>query len=322
MRQAMLRSTESLVALSAAVLLAACGCGSAIAAQAATPAAAPEPPDAHEAAGATYRGVEEAGESITLASGRWEGRPFVDGGASRPVVGLIDGSLHTGDLDGDGADESVVLLWSASGGSGTRTHVAVLARSGAGVENVATRLLGDRVQLRDLRIAGGALLIDVVRAGPEDAACCPGELASYAWSLDAGDLEDRKPPAVTGRLALAVLEGDTWTLSRFARDEPAPPTPAVTLGFAAGQFSGSAGCNNYFAAASEGEAQPGAIGLGPVGATRRMCAEAEMAVEDRFLAQLGKVSRFGFMNGRLILDYGDDVMLFDRVIKGDPDRAD
>lgn len=319
MSQATLRMTGFLVALSAAATLAACGGGPA--GQAPAPAAVAAPPGAGEAAGATYHGVEEAGESFTLAGGHWEGQPFMEGGSSRPAAGLVDGSLQTGDLDGDGADESVVLLWSSSGGAGTRTYLAVLKRTGAGIENIATRLLGDRVQVRDMSIAAGAIRIDVVRSGPEDAACCPGELATYAWSLGAGSLEDHQPAVVTGRLSLALLEGGSWTLSRFAWEDPAPASPVVTLGFAEGQFSGSAGCNNYFVAASDGEAQPGSVALGPVGATRRMCPEPEMAVEDRFLAELGKVERFGFMNGQLMLDYRDGVMLFDRVAAGDPGPA-
>lgn len=44
-----------------------------------------------------------------------------------------------------------------------------------------------------------------------------------------------------------------------------------------------------------------------------MCPDEEMAVEDRYLRQLGSVSGFGFLNGRLMLSYPDGVMLFDRV---------
>ena len=55
------------------------------------------------------------------------------------------------------------------------------------------------------------------------------------------------------------------------------------------------------------------VQLGPVGATRMMCPDQEMAVEDRYLRQLGSVTAFGFMHGQLMLSYPDGVMLFDRA---------
>jgi len=271
-------------------------------------------PTAGEVANITYRGIEEAGGPVTLRDGSWEGAPFVEGGASRAAAGLVPGVLLTGDLDGDGDEEAVVLLYSSSGGSGTRSSIAIVDRRRGAAENVATRLLGDRVQVRSMSIASGMLSIDVVRAGPTDPACCPGELATYTWTLGPNGLRDGQPPAVTGRLTTALLDGTEWTLSHFAYDEEAPGSPAVTLAFSGGQLRGEAGCNAYFTALADlPDAGAGALRLGPVGATRMMCPEEQMAVEDRYLRQLGSVSGFGFMNGRLMLSHPDGVMLFDRA---------
>ena len=106
----------------------------------------------------------------------------------------------TGDLDGDGDEEAVVLLSSSSGGSGTRSSIAIVDRRRGRAENVATRLLGDRVQVRSMKIVSATLSIDLVRAGATDPACCPGELATYTWALGPDGLGDRQPPAVTGSL--------------------------------------------------------------------------------------------------------------------------
>ena len=46
---------------------------------------------------ATYSGIYE--HTITLRDGRWEGEPFIKGGASRPAVGLVEDFSLTGDLD-------------------------------------------------------------------------------------------------------------------------------------------------------------------------------------------------------------------------------
>ena len=269
-------------------------------------------PSADEVANISYRGIEEAGGDVTLQGGSWEGAPYVEGGASRPRVTLAPGPLRTGDLDGDGNEETVVLLASSSGGSGVRSSVAVVGRRHGKPENLATRLLGDRVQLRSMRIDGGKLSIDVVRAGPDDPACCPGELATYSWRLGTKRLEDDRPPTVTGRLSAGVLAGTEWVLRSFAYGDEAPAAPVVTLAFAEAQLSGKAGCNGYFGAfADMPNAGTGALKLGPVGATQMMCPDEAMAVEDRYLRQLGSVSGFGFMNGRLMLSYPDGVMLFD-----------
>ena len=89
-------------------------------------------PSVEELAVATYEGITE--EPITLIDGRWEGEPYVEGGASRPSVGLIDHFVLNGDLNGDGRAEAAALLWSSSGGSGTRLYLAVV---GTGVDVIA-----------------------------------------------------------------------------------------------------------------------------------------------------------------------------------------
>jgi len=63
-----------------------------------------EAPTAAELANATYIGFEEG--PATLVEGRWEGEPYVEGGASRPSAGLVEDFAPAGDLNGDG---SVIL---------------------------------------------------------------------------------------------------------------------------------------------------------------------------------------------------------------------
>jgi heat shock protein HslJ len=309
----MMKPSRSVYWIATAVFL--CACGKAPPAGAPGPGVAPTagPPTLDEAAVATYRGIEEAGGEVTLADGLWEGRPFREGGSVRPAVGLVRELLLKGDLDRDGSDESVVFLWSGSGGPGTRAHVAVLDRSAGEVVNVATRLLGDRVQVRHAALDGDLLRLDIVNAGPGDAACCPGELTSLAWGLGDGALQDREPPMVTGRLGLPLLAGSAWRLSRFTWSEEAPASSPVTLAYEDGRLSGNAGCNDYWAAATQGSEVPGTVEVAPPVATRKLCPPAEMQVEDRFLQQLGSVRRFGFMNGQLMLSYDGGEMLFDRV---------
>jgi hypothetical protein len=112
-------------------------------------------------------------DPVTLRDGRWEGEPYVAGGASRPTAGVIDD-----------------LLWSATGGSGTRNHVAVFTHNGTGVSSVSAALIGDRVKLREARIVQGRIEIDVVQHGPDDAMCCPSVDATRVWLYDGEQLRE------------------------------------------------------------------------------------------------------------------------------------
>ena len=272
-------------------------------------------PMPNELENATYRGFQIVKESVTLAGGRWEGEPETAGSAARPQIVLARDFRLVGDLDADGADEAVVLLSESGGGTGHWDYVAVVDRQAGELRNIATALLGDRVQVRDARIEDGRILVDLVQAGSQDAMCCPGELVTRGWHLRPGGLEEFVTSSKSGRLSLATLGGSEWVLRRWSWDEAAGATPAVTLAFEDGKFVGKSGCNRYFAPATDGE-MPGDASVGPAGATRMSCPEPAMQVEDRFLKQLAAVKKYGFVAGQLALSYqsGDTlgVMLFER----------
>src|SRR5215831_9584615 len=66
----------------------------------------------------SYSGIEGLEGSVKLVDGKWTGRPYKKGSASRPVVSLVGDLRITGDLEGDGTDDAVVLLNYAPGGTG------------------------------------------------------------------------------------------------------------------------------------------------------------------------------------------------------------
>jgi len=287
------------------------------AAQFASPAPVAErpAPTLQELKNASYTGVEEAGAAFMLAGGKWEGQPFAPGAASRPSVTFVRDFRLAGDVDGDGAEEAVVLLAANAGGSGEMSYLAVVGRPGGNVANIATAPIGDRVQVREARIARRRIVLDVVQAGENDAACCPGDLVTRTWELSGAGLKEAAP-VKTGRLSLETLAGSEWVLTWWAWDEAAPAAPEVTLKLDGTRLGGSAGCNHYFAQVTPGDS-PGGIKIGPAGSTRKMCPEAEMAVEQRFLEQLAGVTQIRFVAGRLALPYAkkdhvSGTMLFDR----------
>ena len=262
---------------------------------------------------ATYRGIEEADGPVSLADGRWEGAPFDSGAASRPAVRIVRAHAPQGDLDG-GEPESVALLAASAGGTGSQLYAAIMARRDGRWQNVATAPVGDRVEVRDARVVARQLVLDVVQAGPEDALCCPGELATRTWELH-GDSLVELPVRVTGRLGPAVLEGSEWVLRGWSFDEAAPAEPAVTLQSSDGRWAGSSGCNRYMLDVAPGE-MPGEVKLGAAVDSRFACPDPAGAVEARYLRALAGVTRFQFIGGRLALfhESGEEsgVLLFER----------
>lgn len=257
----------------------------------------PVAPTPAEAASSAYSGIYD--EPVTLTDGVYEGARFETGGASRPRVDLIPGMHLDADLDGNPGDEAVVLLAESSGGSGSFTYLGVLARADEGVRNVDTVALGDRVQIRGWHVEDGAVVVSLVEAGPEDAACCPSRLVKRRWVLREGSLRESAAES-EGTLGPSALEGVQWRLTGFGVDESLPAKPEVFLEIHGDRISGNSGCNRYTASLAAGTS-PGEIHFGPLAGTRMACPGAPMVLEQRFLETMASVSRFSFHFGRLVL---------------------
>lgn len=148
------------------------------------------PPTLGDIRNATVAGLFD--DPVTLRDGRWEGEPYVAGGASRPTAGVIGDMSVTGDLNGDGTEEVVAFLWSATGGSGTRSYIAVFSNDETGASNRSTAPIGDRVRLREARIVNGRIEVDVVQHGPGDAMCCPSIEVTRVWLYDGQQLREAR----------------------------------------------------------------------------------------------------------------------------------
>jgi heat shock protein HslJ len=287
----MIRITAYLMAAVAAVL----------GALAVTPANAT--PTLEQLANTAYTGIFE--HAITLTNGRWEGEPFVAGGASRPAVGLVEDFILTGDLNDDGHDEAVVLLWESTGGSGIYNYIAVTGMRDDKPYALGTALIGERVQVRSGRITGNRIELDVVQQGPGDAACCPSQKATRYWTLDATGLHVHAS-RITGRLSLADLAGPEWVLNRLDANKPLAAQPEITLLFDGDRVSGKSACNRYFAGVKETGEQPGDLRISRIGGTRMACPKELMNLENRYLEALGKVTRYSFQAGKLALTWRKD----------------
>jgi heat shock protein HslJ len=247
---------------------------------------------------ATYRGIYD--RPVTLTDGKYEGAPFQPGGAARPQLVFAGGLVARGDLNHDGGDEAVVMLAESSGASGTFNYLAVVAAQDGKPVNVATAALGDRVQLRAMKIVGGQLIVDLVAHGPGEAMCCPTLKVRRTLTLN-GDRLVEVGRQEMGPISVADLAGVTWRLEEISFGEPVPAEPAISLRIDKEQIVGAAGCNNYFAPYTR--AGPGKIAVAAAGATRKACSEPIMNLEARYLRALEAVTSYSFLAGRLALTY-------------------
>ena len=264
-----------------------------------------DPLSATALANATYHGLKSDNVAVTLVDGEWQGEPYQEGGAVVPRVQLLGNLMARGDVTGDGAEDAVVLVNFAPGGTGQLLHLALMSVREGKAQQTAAAFIGDRVKTRDLRIDNGTIVLDLVQAGPRDASCCPGELATRQWHFANGTLIEIDSGVDSRRLSPAALEGQAWQLARWQYREPVSESISITFAYEDGKVSGNAGCNNYFAGMAAGD-MPGDITIALPGATRMACPDpATGAAEQRFLSILPAVRQFSWMSGQLILNYGE-----------------
>jgi len=268
------------------------------------------PPTIEALGNITYHGVFD--DPVQFNGGLWQGEPFEPGGAARPAAGLVRNFRLTGDLDGDGNAESVVLVWETSGGSGSHTFVAAVGTRDGELVNLGTALIGDRTQVQTAGIADGRIELNVVQRGPDDAACCPSQKARHVWTLGADGLS-KVASEINGTLSLEDLADRRWVLTHLGWSEPAPVKPEISLTFENESVSGSSGCNRYSAGVTPG-GMPGDLKLGAAVSTRMACPNEIMDLEARYLRQLGSTVKFSFLAGNLAITGTEDgkstLMLF------------
>jgi hypothetical protein len=288
-----LRSTRTAIVLAAfaAALIPA-------AAAHATRAAAVTP---EELGSLRYR-IEGEREPLRMRDGHWQGSPAAPGSATVPRARVHTELIARGDLDDDGHEDAVVLLEHDPGGSGTFLHLAVVSHRAGRPAMVASRLVGDRMQVRGLRVEGQQIVLDVVRAGSGDPSCCPGELASLTWTLKRRKLEPGPERGAPSRLTPAALEGVSWTLTHWAPGEAVKLARPIEWRVEAGRASGFSGCNRFQAGVTAEPADSaGALKFSVPATTRMACEPDAMQAEVRFLTALGSVTAFGYRFGRLVL---------------------
>lgn len=123
---------------------------------------------------ACYKGIEPE-KDVCLKNGRSEGPPAVVLGAERAA----------GDLDGDGAAETALLLTKNPGDPLQQTYLVVAAWRGDRIVTLATALLGNQVRVQSFTVSGGKIHLQGSRSASARTAMMPVNLV---FSLRGGKL--------------------------------------------------------------------------------------------------------------------------------------
>ena len=158
---------------------------------------------------ATYLSANLPGGKATLKEGGFE--QSTGPGATQKVVSRILGPIATGDLNGDGAADAVLILATNTGGTGTFVELHAVLNDGGKPQDAARADLGDRVFLKSLAIdPAGAIVVRMLTHGPKDPMCCPSEEVTQTYKLDGNALKLVSPAAKPGTT-------------------PSPATPPLTV---------------------------------------------------------------------------------------------
>ena len=130
-------------------------------------------------ANATYESMLANGP-VQLVDGKYEDT------ANKIIVVLADEPRAYGTLDGQ--EVAAVLIGENGGGSGIFTSLAIVAEQDGAPVNIATTLLGDRVNVFSMEIADDQVTLVALTQGPNDPMCCPTQIVRQSYTLDGATL--------------------------------------------------------------------------------------------------------------------------------------
>lgn len=145
----------------------------------------PAPPRSEEQANMAYSSEFTGSGSATLVDGEYRA-PAGPGSATEIVVRLTDDVAY-GDLNGQ--PSAAVVLVSSGGGSGSFYTLHAVQTVDGEPTDIASTLLGDRIQVGKLAIEDNLIVVDMITQGPDDPMCCPTQTVVQAYALVGSQLE-------------------------------------------------------------------------------------------------------------------------------------
>lgn len=211
-------------------------------------------------------------------------------------------------------------------------------RTGSATQAVSVSAIPDTPPTAVIEGPGVAMVGEQVTFSAAGSVPGTNAIASFAWQMGDGTGSEAIPdstyttiygvpglyyPSVTvydanglsstASMAIqvnATLEGQTWSLTTAA------PGTAITIQFANGTLSGSAGCNSYSAGYTTtmmaGPANT--ISVGPINSTQALCPEDIMAQETAYLAQLQTAGPYTISGTMLTLQTEAGALVYQTVM--------
>ena len=126
-------------------------------------------------------------DTVALVNGRAE-REAAPGSATKVTTTLAD-LRASGDVDGDGRPDTVVVLIYQPGSSGTFSYLAVLLNATGGVTTAPAVLLGDRIKISGVKLDGRTIVVDVLdRTAGQPFSESPSVASTKRFVVDRGAL--------------------------------------------------------------------------------------------------------------------------------------
>ncbi|MDX1579147.1 MAG: META domain-containing protein [Gemmatimonadota bacterium] len=283
--------------------------------------APPDPTSEEHLRQGTY--LAQDGTAIQLVDGEREAE--APGGVSYRLL-----RTARGDLDLDGEEDAAAVLVERRG-SQELLRLHALVADGESLEDVAVRLLGDRIVLSDLRVDEGLIHAELVVRRPGDPVTVEPSLpisttfvlttrglipTSAAERSGAGESGPRGEPAEGAGLAsheweLAAFEMGDWTadLAPFDRRPTLRFDPELAdPGGISGRLTGFTGCNQLFGSfRAEPETTLRFSGLG---ITRRACTGDVADLEQRLVSAYESVESYALSDDGLVIDFVGGTLRF------------
>ncbi len=250
---------------------------------------------------ATYR-ID--GQAVTLINGSAEASA-APGSASK-IVTRYFGNDATGDINGDGIEDTAFLLTQNSGGSGTFYYVVGAIKTAGGYTGTDAVLLGDRIAPQSTQIKDGLVTVNYADRNPgEDFATQPSLGKTIVLKLDAGSLQfgevaqNFEGEADPSTMTLTMKEWKWIQTSYGSSTSVTPKTQAFAITFKPDNtFSATTDCNSV---GGQYIVKAGSISLGKMVSTKMFC---EGSQETDFTTMLDGVRAYSFTTrGELVLDF-------------------
>ena len=249
------------------------------------------------------------GQEIRLVNGRSEVEAAP--GSATTSRTLVFGNPVYGDLDGDGVEDSALLLVHDPGGSGTFYYAAASLRVDGRYRGTNALLLGDRVAPENVGICNGVIVVNYAGRGLDESMTTPPSVGKSKYlTITGGKLIEIQTPGdgeqAQGIFAafLSRISGYEWKLVRLAVDgkdmrleRDSLPTLAVDGN---GRVQGLATLNRYFGQMVS-DKYCKFRWEGPLGSTMMSGPENLMNQESAFLNALEKARRISIWDSRLVL---------------------